>query len=570
MSKKSKILKNLFFFFIVLNTTKVVIIQDWLSGLQNDLIVLASFAISFLFFHCIYSALYLRKTKWWFCIFYILQIIYYIVHIAYYDFYRNPLNIFQTIFLLKEGIDVLLVGAVPLHPVMLFLFLDFFLFVFLIVDFKNKSKFISNKSKSLAISSLILYIVTMISLILFDLPYKVKKIRKEERRVLLKNQHVIALYGMFYHNIIATMHYSFKEKDRIAQISYGKYQEKSFVPLPEKEKPSFLFLQIESLQSMMIHYRYKDQLVMPYLANLVKHKEVVYFPYTLAYHDGGGSSDTEWSIMNNIESFLNFPGIILANYNYTNSFIQSFKNNHYLTYAFHNNYSKYFNRNKAYNKMGFDKFIDVYQMPYPEKLKPKWGIDDGPMFNYIFEYIQKTPEPFLFYIINMTTHSPYNFLDGIYKNDFYKGSKNYNFLNSFSYVDLELKKFIENIKSLNKKIYLVLYGDHTCKTLPNMKRPMVKIKEAKMEFVPLVIAPLFEVKAKNNPLKTSTSNIIVSFHDIAPTVLELAQLSYGYCFFGNNLLDENLSDEIYFKGKIFSRTNLYRQITTLFPLSTNQ
>ena len=144
---KKVTLEKVLLFFIILNTGKVAIIQDWLSGLMENLIVLASFSISFLFFSVVYRLMYFRKKKSWFCAFYILQIIYYIIHIAYYDFYGNHLNIFQGIFIIKEGIDVLFIGAVPLHPVMLFLFLDFFLFIFLIVNFKNKPQFIFDKYK---------------------------------------------------------------------------------------------------------------------------------------------------------------------------------------------------------------------------------------------------------------------------------------------------------------------------------------------------------------------------------------------------------------------------------------
>ena len=406
----------------------------------------------------------------------------------------------------------------------------------------------------------------MICLIIFDLPNKTKRIQKRERGAALKNERTIALYGMFYHNIIATIHYSFKEKNHIDHITYGKYQKREFNPIVEKDRASFLFVQIESLQSAMIHYRYKDQLVMPYLSELIKQKEVIYFPYMAAYHDGGGSSDAEWSMMNNIESFDSFPGFILDNYNYTNSFIHLFKDNNYSNYAFHNNYKNYFNRDNVYSKVGFHDFFDIHRMPYPDNFKRKLGIHDGPMFDFVSKKIQTTANPFLFYVITVATHRPFNFLKGIYQNDFYKDAKNYHFLNSFSYLDLELKKFIENVKSLNKKIYLVIYGDHSIKSLPNMKRPMIKIKETKMEFVPLIILPLFQTDQESDSLKVATSQIIVSFHDIAPTVLELAKLNYGYCFFGNNLLDENLRDEIYFKGKVFSRTNLYRQIATEFPL----
>ena len=562
----------LFLFFIFLNASKVAIIQAKLAnatithGWIPTETTLISFVLNFLFFTLIYSALYFRKKRWWFLVFYILQIFYYVIHIAYYDFFGNHLNLLQSIFLFKEGLDVLLIGAVPLHRTMLYLFLDIPLFLFLIINFKNQPQFILKKHKSLMIASLVSYFLLISLFLIFHLPKQIKEIKKNRRGTIFKNERIVAVYGMLYHNIIATVHYSLKEKNHVKGITYGQYKEKQFPVTPKEKLPSFIFLQLESFQSGMIEYRYKNKLVMPYLSQLSKDKNTLYLPYMLSYHDGGGSSDAEWSIFNNIESLMSFPGFILDGYKYTNSFVTSFEKMGYSNYLFHNNYRQYFNRDKVYHKMGFHRFFDIYSLPYAKKLKRKWGVHDGPMFDYTFEKTMSMENPFFFQVINMTTHAPCNFLKNIYQNDAYKKSKSFNFLNSFSYLDLELKKFVENIKKLNKNIYLVIYGDHSAKSLPNMKRPTITIDHAKMEFVPFMIVPLFEEGKGTHSLKITDKEIMSGFHDVGPTILELGKIDYGYCFFGDNLLDENLSDKIYFKGQIFSRKNLYKRIQKEFPL----
>ena len=558
----------LFYFFILVNTIKIVIIQNWLSGLSDGGIVFASFIINFIFFTLIYSFLYFRKKMWWLIAFYILHIIYYFFHISYYDFFANYLNAFQGFRLAKEGMDVLLIGAVPLHKIMLFLFLDTLVFVFLLSNFKEKQKTVITKHSRLIKIFLAIYLLIMTCLYFFDLPYKARKIEKKERSTLFQHQDIVALYGMLYHNIIEMLHYSFKEKDLLANIKYGDYKE-SKNNIANEPEYSFIFLQMESFQSGVVEYQYKNKHVMPYLFDLIQKPEVLYFPYMLAYHDGGGSSDTEWSVINNIDSFLSFPGVLLDNYTYSNSFIYSFTNSGYTTYAFHDNDMKYFSRHKAYPKMGFQKFFDIYEMPYPEELKDKWGVPDGYMFDYVVENVKKQDSPFLFYTITMTTHRPYNFLKGVYKNNFYKGSKDFDFLNSFSYLDAELKKFIEKLKSLNKKTYLVIYGDHAIRSIPKMKIPLIKIEDAKMEFVPFILLPLFETKERLGESITN-KEFMVGFHDIAPTILELSKINYGHFFFGKNILDKNLQDEMYFKGKIFSRKKLYQQISKKFPLMKNE
>jgi len=324
------------------------------------------------------------------------------------------------------------------------------------------------------------------------------------------------------------------------------------------DNPNFVMIQVESMDSNIINHMYMSKYIMPYLHSLSKNS--VYFPYVLSYHKAGGTSDCEFSIINSIEPLDSFPSMKISNYNYPNSIVQMLASASYSTAAFHGNLESYFNRDKAFAKMGFAEFHDMVGM---ELDHIGWGAPDNEVFRYALNVIKNQPEPFFSYIITMTSHGPYTNARHYYNNSSFDGIKNEvvrNYFNSMSYVDHTIEEFVSGIKSNQKNTYIFIWGDHT----PNIdnsyyKQSSFSMDDKYFEFVPLIII------TPDNKTYFENRNT-ASFLDFAPTILQISGIPFNYKTNGRNLSDIHKEpDKIPYRGTEYDRSFLYEKITRGVP-----
>jgi phosphoglycerol transferase MdoB-like AlkP superfamily enzyme len=250
-----------------------------------------------------------------------------------------------------------------------------------------------------------------------------------------------------------------------------------------------------------------------------------------------------------------FPSIKIRNYDYPNSILKRCAAGGYSTIAFHGNRGTYFNRNSAFKKMGFQKFYDMFAMNLPEI---GWGASDESVFDFIVSQLPKQQQPFLYLVITMSSHEPFIFAKQYYRNktfDAIKDGPMRNYLNTMSYVDKVLGKFIPAVLASCPNTSVFIYGDHT-PTLPKCgySKSMVEINSRLFEFVPFFII---------TPEKTicREDNYAASFLDIAPTVLAASQCRGSIRSQGINLLAPPLQDgPIPFRGGRYSRKFLFAEI----------
>jgi phosphoglycerol transferase MdoB-like AlkP superfamily enzyme len=315
--------------------------------------------------------------------------------------------------------------------------------------------------------------------------------------------------------------------------------------------PNFVLIQVEAMDANIINKKYKDKFIMPYLKSLSDKN--IYYPYLMSYHKGGGTSDSEFSIINSIEPLDGYPSIKLSNYSYENSMLKRLSDSGYTNVAFHGNSDVFFNRDTAFPKMGFNEFYDIDKMGLKHK---GWGAPDKDVFDFASKTIKASEEPYLSYIITMTSHTPFTNVNNYFSKSIYndittKSVRNY--FNSMSYVDECIKKFIDEIK--NDNTYILIFGDHT----PNVNADTYKqasfTEEGKyFEFVPLII-----ITPDNKKYKSIKE--VASFLDISPTILKNSGISFNIRSDGKDLIDVNSdSKEIPFKGSKYGREYLLEKI----------
>ena len=367
---------------------------------------------------------------------------------------------------------------------------------------------------------------------------------------------IVERYGTVVNGIVNIVQNNTEEK-LIKQIHYGKnISSPSSVTTSKStsQQPNYVVIQVESMDSNIVKQKYKGSYVMPYLSSLMDNS--VYYPYTLSYHKGGGTSDAEFSVINSVETLDAFPAIKLSSYGYPNSVVSKLAKASYNTMAFHGNVGTFYNRNIAFSKMGFNKFYDISSMNYDDE---GWGAPDDKVFSFAYDKIEKSKMPFYTHIITMTSHGPFESARHYYNNKAYDDIENEivkNYYNSFSYVDKSIKDFVEKIQAKYSNTYIIIYGDHTPNVSTQDFAQASFIEGDKyFEFVPMFLLTPDHKKYKE-------ASVAASFLDVSPTILATSELSYSVTTDGRSLLDtETAPSNIPFKGGSFDRSWLYNTIS---------
>lgn len=477
--------------------------------------------------------------------FYIIQFIYVIAHVCYFDYFHNYLHLMQTFTLFKEGTKAItnLYFFLDMSFVLLFIDLPFF------INLMRNKKYLN--TQYIRFPFVISLIVSVSILCYFKLfaPSMLQS-SSSPLSVVVSETDVVQKYGTLVNDIFAFCA-NLNEKDIIGKFSYGKSINVSNDTL---RKNNIVILQLESIDSNVINKKYKGKYITPYLNALSK--KCVYYPYTLSYHMGGGTSDAEFSIINSIEPLQSYPAMKLKSYEYPNSFLKNLNNDNYTCLAFHGNVARYFNRINAFPSMGFSKYYDIAKM----KLRNKgWGASDEDVLDFTLDKLHKVEPPFLTYTITMSSHASFTNASHYYNNDLYDDIEDElvkNYFNSVSYVDMVLKDFITEVKKTFPNTYIFIWGDHT----PAIKKPLYTQASFSFDGKYFEFVPLFIVTPDNKTYIETSS--VASFLDIAPTILKASQASFSINTDGIDLLnpDNTLTHPIPFKHKFYSRTELYEKI----------
>jgi lipoteichoic acid synthase len=532
------------FTFLFINALKITIFNYYLSPIQTIDTFNYKFVVTLLFIIAVYPVIFKIKLRFVFIFIYIVQALYIVVNISYYIYFHNYLHFLQWITLFKEASISVNHFAAPLTIEYLITIIDLPMFIFILFNYKRMNELLNRlgfQRKAIMVFSF--FVILCIESQNYIHGYSLVQYTSDRFR---GESPIVQRYGTIANNII-NLYSSTDEKSMINKLCVGKDQ---FNTIEAKLKPNFVMIQVESMDSSIINSKYEGRHITPFLhASSLKN---IYFPYVLSYHLGGGTSDSEFSIINSIEPLTDYPAIKLANYNYPNSMIRALTGANYSSVAFHGNVGDFYNRDVAFPKMGFENFLDINKM---NMKNVGWGAPDGDVFNYSFNYLKTLKQPFISYTITMTSHGPFTNARYYYNNNRYDKIKDQTvkeFFNSMSYVDQSIKDFVTQIQENFKNTYVLIWGDHT----PNINTDLynqaaIKIDNKYFEFVPLIIiSPDNKHYIENKKAAT--------FLDISPTILKISGIPFNIKSNGYNLLDSiEPNANIQFKGDNYNRSKLF-------------
>jgi phosphoglycerol transferase MdoB-like AlkP superfamily enzyme len=365
---------------------------------------------------------------------------------------------------------------------------------------------------------------------------------------------VVHNYGLLTYNVIDLLNIG-DSKSRINRLDYGK-------PLigkaPGGPPADFLLVQVESMDANIVNARHRGEWVTPFLHDLSETS--VYYPYVLSFHKAGSTSDCEFSIINSVVPFDDYPAMKLRNYDYPNSILKPLAAAGYELCAFHGNRGAYFNRNIAFKKMGFKTFYDLQAMRLRER---GWGACDGDVFDFVIDKVKQRHSPFFYYIITMSSHEPFLNVNAYYKTgrfDDIKDEPTKNYFRSMSYVDGQLERLVKIVSAACPNAFVVIYGDHSPPFIDNVdfKRASFSRADTLLEFVPLfIITP--DRSVHKEKLQAAL------FLDFASTILPASKTGYSIRSSGRDLLAFSKKEAPPACGEETYRRDLFNRICRAKP-----
>ncbi|GIM29115.1 hypothetical protein CPJCM30710_17810 [Clostridium polyendosporum] len=291
---------------------------------------------------------------------------------------------------------------------------------------------------------------------------------------------------------------------------------------------------------------------------------------------GGGTANVEFEALTGLSTYFTNPGVIPYNAylrRNTPSIATVLKNNDYKTIAIHPNDGEFYNRNKVYNYLGFDKFIDISGFNKNTDNKGL-NISDDKLVDKILNTLNEDNNPKFIFAVTMQNHDPYydiyNPLEVTAKSDKLNDIETSilsNYASGIYDSDKALGKLIDSLSKSGTPTIVYYFGDH----LPRLGYP---------EGVYDVYNKLDYFKDINNISKDITNyetpfvawsnykeikslDTPISPAQIALQVLKDSNVYYPSYF---NILDELRKDYPYLQNNINSQDLLNEKVISDYKL----
>lgn len=199
--------------------------------------------------------------------------------------------------------------------------------------------------------------------------------------------------------------------------------------------------------------------------------------YTVSPVFGGGTANVEFEALTGLSNYFNNPGVIPYNVYLrrpTPSIANVFNKNDYDTIAIHPNDKTFYNRDKVYKYMGFNRFIDIEGFNKEKDFKGT-NIADEKLMDMILSQLSSGDNPKFIFAVTMQNHDPY--LNEYSKLEVNTSSKQLNeaemsilsnYASGIYDADRAYEKLINSLKSSDKPTLVYYFGDH----LPRLGKPI--------------------------------------------------------------------------------------------------
>lgn len=232
---------------------------------------------------------------------------------------------------------------------------------------------------------------------------------------------------------------------------------------------NLIVIQVEALQNFVIDLVYEGQEITPNLNRLIRESGSLYFDNYYQHIGRGNTSDAEFVTNNSLYPAYDYPTYEEYADNTFYGLPWILRDNKYTAWVFHGYKKEFWNREKAYVNLGFERFISEEDYEFTEKESIGFGIIDEVFFSQTLDYIKELDNvdenPFYAFIITLTSHTPFNMpghLQTIKLREEHKNTMLGNYLQAIHYADKALGEFLEGLRreGYYDNSVVAIYGDH--------------------------------------------------------------------------------------------------------------
>lgn len=243
--------------------------------------------------------------------------------------------------------------------------------------------------------------------------------------------------------------------DEAVAARTGKTDRLSAIEPPLGLRGDVVIIQTESLDWRVLHHRVDDRAVMPYLSELAS--QAMLFKIE-AYHRNG-SGDCDFIMLTATPPSPTVMTYTLVDYPYENTLPEVAARAGYVSSIFHGNSGRFFSRRRAFQEMPFERVIFFEELTELFGAAPAaWGVRDDVVLATSSELLQRGDSPQLHFIITLTSHQPFIYLEpeeATFMPDASGITDRY--FNHMNFVDRALEQYIEQ---LAPGTLVFVLGDH--------------------------------------------------------------------------------------------------------------
>ncbi|WKA56371.1 LTA synthase family protein [Planococcus shixiaomingii] len=329
------------------------------------------------------------------------------------------------------------------------------------------------------------------------------------------------------------------------------------------EGRNLIVVSLESMQTFPINNKVNGQTITPFMNELTKDKDTIYFPNFYHQTGLGKTSDSEFLFENSLYPLSGGAVFFTHSGNTFNSLSERLGDKGYHTTVQHPNAKSFWNRDMMYESLKVDEFLDVDSFEIGEGDAVNWGMKDIPFMEQSVEHMAEMPQPFYSRLITLTNHHPF-FLDEedqfIEEYDSVSGTVN-RYFQTVRYMDESIETLFDELKAkgLYENSVIVMYGDHYGISENH--------NEAMQQFLGKEITPYETAQLQRVPLfvhipgygEGHVNEEVGGQIDLRPTVLHLLGIKTTKDMqFGGDLFSEEHEEFVIFRdGRFITDNNVY-------------
>ncbi|MCG7380035.1 LTA synthase family protein [Paenibacillus sp. ACRSA] len=404
-----------------------------------------------------------RKILYYMLVNFCMTLIYFAV-IMYYKYY----GVIATYHSLKQAKKVTHVGESTLSlltPYYLFLFVDIALFLVLIIlpkyvsIWKDRASRMSRKVLTCTISASFVLCVFNI----WPAHASLNEINKAKSMGILNYEVYKVVADRVEKEVLIAPDDISQETIHLTKGSSPLQDEPKFHGI--NKGMNLVLVQMESFQNFLIDLKIDGQEITPHLNQLIEKN--TYFPYFYTNAGQGTTSDAEFVVNTSFYVPKDEPA---TSSKYMDKKLPSLphllKENGYDTATFHTNSVDFWNRNRLYRAIGFERYYD--QVFFGEDDPIAFGASDEALYaktSAELSMLDKQDQPFYAMVISMSAHHPYHLPEEKAKMklpDRFQDTLMGDYIQAQNYADVALGQFLDELieSGLWDNSVVVFYGDH--------------------------------------------------------------------------------------------------------------